>query len=200
MWSFKRTPGRCHFAEFTIWIFYKKKLSKAFLIFSPLLRLSYVLYYSSLPSNTYVRVTIGVYSWLIIFSEVCGWLYFVAWSVSFYPQIYLNWKRKSVIGLNFDFVALNIVGFTLYSLFNCGLYWNEVIQKEFHYRYPRSLNPVLLNDVIFSLHATFATFITIFQCFIYEVRSASDLTNIYCLFTQFCSFCRAIINESLDLP
>ena len=25
---------------------------------------------------------------------VSGWMYFVAWSVSFYPQIYENFKRK----------------------------------------------------------------------------------------------------------
>lgn len=30
---------------------------------------------------------------------------------------------SSVVGLNFDFLALNLVGFTLYGLFNCGLYW-----------------------------------------------------------------------------
>jgi hypothetical protein len=29
----------------------------------------------------------------------------------------------SVVGLNFDFLSLNIVGFVLYSLFNCGLFW-----------------------------------------------------------------------------
>ena len=29
---------------------------------------------------------------------------------SFYPQVWENWKRKSVIGLNFDYQALNITG------------------------------------------------------------------------------------------
>ena len=29
---------------------------------------------------------------------------------SFYPQVWDNWKRKSVIGLNFDYQALNITG------------------------------------------------------------------------------------------
>ena len=43
-------------------------------------------------------------------------------------QIYENWKRKSVIGLNFDFLGLNIIGFSLYGLFNIGLYWIKPIQ------------------------------------------------------------------------
>ena len=28
------------------------------------------------------------------FNDIIGWVYFVAWSVSFYPQIYINFKRK----------------------------------------------------------------------------------------------------------
>jgi len=74
-----------------------------------------------------------------------------------------------VEGLNFDFLALNIVGFTLYSMFNCGLYFNEGLQKEYEDRYPLGLNPVMLNDVVFSLHAMFATTITILQCCFYQV-------------------------------
>lgn len=35
-------------------------------------------------------------------------------------------------------------------------------------RYPRSLNPVLLNDIFFSVHAMIATTITITQCFFYD--------------------------------
>jgi hypothetical protein len=45
-----------------------------------------------------------------------------------HPQMYENWKRKSVIGLNFDFLCLNVIGFTLYGLFNVGLYWIKPIQ------------------------------------------------------------------------
>ncbi|KOB57797.1 Cystinosin, partial [Operophtera brumata] len=76
--------------------------------------------------------------------------------------------KKSVVGLNFDFLALNIMGFTLYSLFNCGLFFSKAIQTEYFERHPRGHNPVLLNDVFFSLHAAFATLVTITQCFLYE--------------------------------
>ena len=31
---------------------------------------------------------------LTILSQVVGWLYFFAWSFSFYPQLYVNWKLK----------------------------------------------------------------------------------------------------------
>ncbi|XP_008551440.1 cystinosin homolog [Microplitis demolitor] len=120
-------------------------------------------------SDAFVRVTIQRSTFVYHLSEVVGWMYFLAWSVSFYPQIYTNYKRKSVVGLNFDFLSLNIVGFFLYSLFNCGLYWIPDIASEYYRRYPKGLNPVQINDIFFAIHAFWATAFTIGQCFVYEV-------------------------------
>lgn len=118
--------------------------------------------------SDYVRITLQHNEAIYHVSAVIGWIYFVAWSISFYPQIYENWRRKSVVGLNFDFLALNVVGFFLYGLFNCGLYWIAEIEEEYFERYPRGLNPVQINDIVFALHAVVATVLTIIQCFIYE--------------------------------
>uniref|UniRef100_A0A0A9W0D7 Cystinosin homolog n=1 Tax=Lygus hesperus TaxID=30085 RepID=A0A0A9W0D7_LYGHE len=118
--------------------------------------------------HAFVVVTVERSRELEVVSNVVGWCYFVAWSISFYPQIYENWRRKSVVGLNFDFLALNVIGFFLYSLFNCGLYWNDEVEHEYLHENPRGLNPVLLNDVVFSLHALLITVVTITQCFFYE--------------------------------
>lgn len=128
-------------------------------------------------NHIFVRVTVANSRPLIVLSEVVGWIYFVAWSVSFYPQIYINFKRKSVVGLNFDFLALNIVGFLMYFLFNAGLFWNKYIQAEYFIRFPQGLNPVLINDVVFALHAMVATLVTIVQCYFYE-RAQQRVSNI----------------------
>lgn len=119
--------------------------------------------------SIFVRITVAVSNIIASISNVVGWIYFAAWSISFYPQIYTNFKRKSVVGLNFDFVALNIVGFVMYTIFNAGLYWIPEIEQEYFERHPRGLNPVLPNDVGFGVHAIFATLVTIIQCFFYEV-------------------------------
>ncbi|XP_011307814.1 cystinosin homolog isoform X3 [Fopius arisanus] len=119
--------------------------------------------------DAFVRVTVRKSDTLYHISSIVGWIYFLAWSVSFYPQIYSNYKRKSVVGLNFDFLSLNLVGFVMYSLFNCGLYWIPVIWMEYLERHPRGVIPVQINDIFFSLHAVFVTLITISQCFIYEI-------------------------------
>lgn len=118
--------------------------------------------------DAFILVTVSNYEALNIISDIVGWIYFIAWSVSFYPQIYDNWRRKSVIGLNFDFLSLNIVGFVLYSVFNIALYWIHDIQADYFQLHPTGVNPVQINDVIFSLHAVFACIVTIAQCLVYD--------------------------------
>ncbi|XP_040605043.1 cystinosin isoform X3 [Mesocricetus auratus] len=103
-----------------------------------------------------------------IINQVIGWIYFLAWSVSFYPQVIQNWRRKSVVGLSFDFLALNLTGFVAYSVFNIGLLWVPYIQEQFLLKYPNGVNPVDINDVFFSLHAVALTLIVILQCCLYE--------------------------------
>jgi hypothetical protein len=56
-------------------------------------------------NNAYVRVTVNKIPGLDTFSLVVGWVYFVAWSVSFYPQIYINFKRKRCSRQNFSQVV-----------------------------------------------------------------------------------------------
>ncbi|XP_066552450.1 cystinosin isoform X2 [Amia ocellicauda] len=105
---------------------------------------------------------------LDIISQVIGWIYFLAWSISFYPQVYENWRRKSVVGLNFDFLALNLTGFIAYSIFNVALFWVPYVKEEFLKSDPKGVNPVDANDVFFSLHAVVLTLVYICQCVIYE--------------------------------
>lgn len=119
-------------------------------------------------NKAFVRVTVMKSDSVELISTIVGWIYFVAWSISFYPQIWDNYKRKSVIGLNFDFVGLNIVGFTLYGCYNVALFWIHSVQEEYMSRHPRGVIPVQANDVFFPLHAVWACGLTIFQCVIYE--------------------------------
>mmetsp|Transcript_45962 Transcript_45962/g.74970 ORF Transcript_45962/g.74970 Transcript_45962/m.74970 type:complete len:200 (-) Transcript_45962:356-955(-) len=55
-----------------------------------------------------IATVIDTYDALSLLSSVVGWLYFSCWSISFYPQIILNWRAKSVAGLSFDFIFLNL--------------------------------------------------------------------------------------------
>jgi cystinosin len=135
--------------------------------------------------NLFFRIIVANSRPLIIISSVVGWIYFVAWSISFYPQVWLNFKRKSVVGLSFDFLSLNIVGHTMYAIFNCSLYFIGYFQTEYFNRFPNGLNPVELNDVFFSIHASVLTLLTIVQCFVYErgsQRVSKYAWSIICIF------------------
>uniref|UniRef100_A0A2M4A753 Cystinosin homolog n=3 Tax=Anopheles triannulatus TaxID=58253 RepID=A0A2M4A753_9DIPT len=116
----------------------------------------------------FIRVTVANSKAIIVISDVIGWIYFAAWTISFWPQMIINYRRKSVVGLSFDFLALNLVGHSVYAAFNLALFWSVYIESEYFDRNPRGLNPVLPNDVAFSIHATLATMLTLGQCFIYE--------------------------------
>ena len=43
-------------------------------------------------------------------SAIFGWVYFLCWSASFYPQPLLNWYRRSTSGTTVDFPLINSLG------------------------------------------------------------------------------------------
>jgi len=114
------------------------------------------------------RVNVIKSETLYVFNEVIGWCYFIAWTVSFYPQIWLNFKRKTVEGLNFDFVLLNTIGFACYSAYNLALFFSKNIFAQYEARHHDGVNPVLPNDIFFSLHAFLASALTGLQIIIYD--------------------------------
>ncbi|CAI8612284.1 unnamed protein product [Vicia faba] len=110
--------------------------------------------------------------------EFLGWFAFIAWSISFYPQVILNFRRKSVVGLNFDFVLLNLTKHSSYLIYNASLYFSSAIQKQYFQKYGYDqMIPVAPNDVAFSVHAVVLTAIALFQIAIYE-RGSQKLSRV----------------------
>ncbi|KAL7232698.1 hypothetical protein ACSBR2_010664 [Camellia fascicularis] len=72
---------------------------------------------------------------LEVLSNLLGWSAFVAWSISFYPQIIMNFRRKSVVGLNFDFVVLNLTKHSSYLIYNASLFFSSVVQDQYRQKY-----------------------------------------------------------------
>ncbi|XP_058778930.1 cystinosin homolog [Vicia villosa] len=100
---------------------------------------------------------------------VFGWIAFVGWSTSFYPQLFMNFSRKSVVGLNFNYLLLNNTKQTLYLIYNASLYFNSTLQFQYHKKYGfDQMIPVAANDVAFSVHAVLITTVLLFQVVIYE--------------------------------
>ncbi|KAI3430823.1 hypothetical protein D9Q98_009234 [Chlorella vulgaris] len=101
-------------------------------------------------------------------SSIIGWVYFCFWSISFYPQAYLNYRRKSVVGLSLDFQLLNLLGFGCYAVYNAALFWDPLVRREYACLNGGSMPAVHANDVFFALHAFIVTFLTLIQCAVYD--------------------------------
>ncbi|KAJ4957939.1 hypothetical protein NE237_025050 [Protea cynaroides] len=101
--------------------------------------------------------------------HIFGWIAFISWSISFYPQVILNYRRKSVVGLNFNFLVLNLTKHSTYLIYNASLFFSHAVQRQYRNKYGHGeIIPVAANDVAFSIHAVLLTAITLFQVFIYE--------------------------------
>ncbi|KAL9239081.1 hypothetical protein vseg_013433 [Gypsophila vaccaria] len=109
---------------------------------------------------------------LEVLSQVLGWTAFVAWSISFYPQVIMNFRRKSVVGLNFDFIVLNLTKHSSYLIYNVVLFFSKPVQAQYRHKFgSHQMIPVAANDVTFSIHAVLLTAFTLFQIFIYERKN-----------------------------
>lgn len=119
--------------------------------------------------------------------EIVGWIAFASWSISFYPQLILNFRRRrylylptfcvfrdfsrsvvgieidideffvfffavyeSVVGLNFDFVMLNLTKHSSYMIYNVCLYFSPVIQKQYFDTYGDKQVSFLLSPLCYS--------------------------------------------------
>jgi cystinosin len=101
-------------------------------------------------------------------SGIIGWVYFSAWSISFWPQVFTNAARRSVVGLSFDYIAFNLLGFSCYTAYNAALYWNPTVRAEYAARYNGSHPSVQSNDVFFGIHAVAVTALIVGQVATYE--------------------------------
>jgi cystinosin len=101
-------------------------------------------------------------------SAIFGWSYFCFWTMSFFPQVYSNFLNKSVVGLSFDFVGMNLLGFTSYALFNCSMFWNKGVRAEYKEFHSSEAPPVEASDVLFSVCGACMTLIMAVQCCVYE--------------------------------
>lgn len=101
-------------------------------------------------------------------STVLGWSYFAVWSASFWPQFLLNWRRKSVVGMSFDFQCINFLGYVSYSAYTICLRFDGPTRRAYHEAFGRAADLVALPDVCFALHGCALTVAQIVQCFVYE--------------------------------
>jgi len=102
-----------------------------------------------------------------VVSGICGVIYFTAWSISFYPQPILNYKRKSAIGLSADFTWINPLGFLALTLWSWGVYFSPIARDQYRRRHDGHEPQISIADLAFSLHALLASLFQLFQVYYY---------------------------------
>ena len=100
-------------------------------------------------------------------SSVIGWSYFAAWSISFYPQVLLNYQRRSVAGFSLDYAVLNVCGYACYSAYNVALAFSADIRSQYAHRHHGNVPIVRPPDVFFALHALALSIVTYTQSLVY---------------------------------
>lgn len=149
----------------------------------------------SVPPNTNQFNT----DWYPYLSSILGYTYFVAWSISWYPQLILNMKRRTTEGLSVDLVTLNVLGFAAYATFNSAFFWSDKIKEEYRGTHDGQENLIQSNDVAFSLHAILMSSITLCQIGYYDgfrQRPPAKLTIAFVGIAIVISYVYALLIES----
>eukprot|EP01057_Protomagalhaensia_wolfi_P003914 Protomagalhaensia_wolfi_Nauph_80__3913@NODE_396_length_2611_cov_285_088647_g300_i0_p1_GENE_NODE_396_length_2611_cov_285_088647_g300_i0NODE_396_length_2611_cov_285_088647_g300_i0_p1_ORF_typecomplete_len283_score16_99PQloop/PF04193_14/5_4e14PQloop/PF04193_14/2_6e03PQloop/PF04193_14/6e12PQloop/PF04193_14/5_2e03_NODE_396_length_2611_cov_285_088647_g300_i07981646 len=96
---------------------------------------------------------------ILLVAEIFGWAYTLAWTASFYPQIYANYCHRKTDAVSLDCSTLNLLGYVAYVLYTTILYAYEV-----HHYLPRIIT---IQDVCFAVHALVLTIVLLLQFKIY---------------------------------
>lgn len=123
-------------------------------------------------------------------SSCIGWIYFLCWSISFYPQIILNYQRQSTTGLSSDFSLLNVVGFICYSIYTGCFFWSDTIKNQYKERHSdiseSESSTVQSNDVAFAFHAFLLSSVQLGQIFYYHTsRQRSGYISLFSKWTRY---------------
>mmetsp|Transcript_23144 Transcript_23144/g.33914 ORF Transcript_23144/g.33914 Transcript_23144/m.33914 type:complete len:398 (-) Transcript_23144:67-1260(-) len=101
-------------------------------------------------------------------SSVIGWIYFFAWTLSFYPQVFLNAARRTTTGMVSDKLVYDFIGFSSLSVYCVALYCVGSVREEYRNKYNGNNPKVQINDVCFAVHALILTFVQIGQMAYYN--------------------------------
>ncbi|KAK3378377.1 hypothetical protein B0H63DRAFT_246056 [Podospora didyma] len=106
-----------------------------------------------------------MFALLPLLSAAFGWIYFIAWSLSFYPQSILNYGRRSTSGTTVDFPLINCLGFFAYFVSNAAFFYSPLIRAQYAARHKGLTPTVQFNDITFAVHGLILSLVTTSQYF-----------------------------------
>lgn len=96
--------------------------------------------------------------WADILSTICGVIYSFSWNISFYPQVWENYKLKSVAGFSLEYALLNPSGYFFYSIYCASGFIDPLVGS----------GTVDWSDLFFATHGLALSTTCFVQCLIYS--------------------------------
>ncbi|XP_038884268.1 cystinosin homolog isoform X4 [Benincasa hispida] len=130
-----------------------------------------------------------------IIYQVLGWISIICWALASYPQVILNFRRKSVVGLSFDYVMLNCTKQSSYLIYNATLFFSSTVQRQYFDKYGYDqMIPVALSDVFFPFHSILLISVVSVQIVFFDVSAwqPESLEDIHCYLC-----CSMVLRSSL---
>eukprot|EP01082_Thalassiosira_pseudonana_P005827 g5415.t1 g5415 contig2:492961-494109(-) len=134
-----------------------------------------------------------------ITSSIIGYTYFLAWSTSFYPQLFMNHQRRTTRGLSVDFCVLNVLGYVCYTLYTTNFYFNQNVIDAYRERMADAnqdtkQSTVQGNDVAFAIHALIMATVTLSQISIYDTFALRPPSKrVYVILSSAFAFCTGYV-------
>ncbi len=123
-------------------------------------------------------------------SAILGWSYFLCWSFSFYPQLLLNFKKKSSKGVSIHFIIMNSIGFFAYTLYTI-----------------KSDHLISQSDIVFACHALLLSLFVYIQYCYYEgfqihyfITLVVSIVVVQCLTSDYLGYIKVFISVLKYLP
>ncbi|XP_070563030.1 cystinosin-like isoform X2 [Ptychodera flava] len=91
-------------------------------------------------------------------------------------------ELEGVVGMSFDLFAYTTLGYVTYGAYNVGMYWIPAVLDEYQESHPHGVNPVQLNDVMFTLHGLVLSVVVLIQIALYE-RGGQKLSKVCIVLT-----------------
>ena len=104
--------------------------------------------------------------------KICYWVCLSCWSLSYYGQLVLNNKSKSVKGYSLDYCLFNLIGFFVYSITCIFSFIDEV-----------NTNQISIGNLVFSIHGLILSAVLFKQTLLYSSDNQDESFSSFSLYS-----------------
>ena len=78
--------------------------------------------------------------------------------IQIFPQVLLNWRRKSAEGLSLEYVILNFTKYSAYLFYNIILHFSKLAQQQYNDHYHKYDSTIIFSCLCFMIHQKYTVY------------------------------------------